>query len=49
MAALAVERPSFWRCFTPLFGVGLVGVAALVPTIGGIVERQIATLPNAPR
>lgn len=42
MAPLNITCGTFWRAFAPLFGAGVVGVAAVAP----LVARQLAGLPG---
>ena len=42
MTTLQPARNGFWRRFTPLFGLGLIGTAGIVP----VLSRQLATLPT---
>jgi membrane protease YdiL (CAAX protease family) len=41
MTAAQSVRGGFWRRFTPLFGIGLVGVAGIVP----VLSQQLTNLP----
>ena len=42
MTTLQPAHNGFWRRFTPLFGIGLIGTAGIVP----VLSRQLATLPT---
>jgi membrane protease YdiL (CAAX protease family) len=42
MTMLQPARNGFWRRFTPLFGLGLIGTVGIVP----VLSQQIATLPT---
>ncbi len=50
MTTIRVEQSgSFWRKFTPLFGAGLVGIAAAAPLIAGqirgLIDDKLASAP----
>ncbi len=53
MTTIRVEQSgSFWRKFTPLFGAGLVGIAAAAPLIAGqirgLIDDKLASAPPLP-
>ncbi len=39
---------SFWKTFLAFFGIGLIGIAFLVPSIIPALEQQLQSLPNVP-
>jgi membrane protease YdiL (CAAX protease family) len=45
--SLLAQGP-FWKKFVPLFAAGAAGVAALIPSIVPVIERQLEQLPSAP-
>lgn len=48
MTTLSVPNNGFWRRFMPLFALGLVGVAGLVPALIGQLGALPADLPLSP-
>lgn len=49
MIASMEPHGSFWKKFTPLFGAGVVGVAALVPAITPLARTAVEKMPNPSR